>query len=266
MQLDITRDIAFVGDSFCADYERHRAELVFDLAELDQWRCQGHWRQETCWTTELAVRLGYRVAPFGFGSMSWWHSRWMFYQHYWKNPAVDRSRLDAIVFCHTNPDRINCVDNMGQCQPDPSKHDQRGMEYYWSRMHDRNFSRWARDQWFGEIAREFSKIKTVHLFCFDRGPAEVDNWSVLPGIRVVGPLSYVMIGEMTGKKKHIDSGLGLNETRCNHMNSTNNRHLAEVIGEMIENYVPGDRCLDMSRFELPNPNYQQWPHGQYWTN
>jgi hypothetical protein len=261
----MVKDIAFVGDSFCADYERDRAELAFDAIKMGQ-PGQGYWAGETCWTTELARRLGYRAAPFGFGGQSWWHSRQMFYQHYWSNPKVDQNQLQAIVFCHTNQDRINRVDGQGLHAHDLSKHESQGLDYYYKNIHDWDFAKWARDQWFVEIGRTFAGIKTVHLFCFDQGPSVVDQWTALPGVRMINPLVWIMVGELIGNKKYIDHTTSHGEYRCNHLSTANNLRLADIVYQAITDYAPGDQVLDLSVFDLPNPNYQQWPNGQYWMD
>jgi hypothetical protein len=267
------RHIAFVGDSFCSDYELTGKKLknLLYLKKTSLWQNQSHVVNDgaidnnTCvlWPTEVARMLGYRVANFGFGGMSWWHSWYMFLTHYWNNPNIDRNCLQVIVFCHTNPDRVNSAGCPGLMKGNLNKHHIRGLGYYFEHLHDRNFAEWARDQYFYDIQRRFSCIKTVHLFCFDTSKSE--NWQILPGLRFVNPLVWISVGELTGTSEQITNQMSFEETRKNHMNNYNNQVLSELVFNAIENYSPGERLLDLSRFRLVNNHCQQWPHGNYGT-
>lgn len=268
------KDIAFVGDSYCAGLEPGRAEIAFHAGHMG-WQGQPIVTPGSpCWTTELAHRLGYRVLNFGFGGQSWWHSRQMFYQHYWHNPEFDQSQLEAIVFCHTSCSRIPRVNASALWQPDLSKKEIRGLEYYYSHVYEREHAYWIRDQWFHEIARTFAHVKTVHLFCFDCAPQTpgvssnltAEQWSLLPGVRMCEPLIWISLGELPyNTKKQVDHHLE-HDDRYNHLNASNNLHLADRIYRALTNYVPGDHSLNLQDFNLPNKNYTGWPDGQYWMD
>lgn len=260
----MVQDIAFIGDSFCADYELGRAELAFDLHKLN-WAMQSLANDGCCWPTELANMLGYRVLPFGFGGMSWWHSRHMFMHHYWNDPKVDRSQLKVIIFCHTNADRIPKSDFKGLCEPALDEYNQKELEYYFSHLHDSQFAHWAQVQWFWEIRREFSNIKTVHLFSFEPNGFTAGWRDALSGICVIDPLIFLTIGELLGTKQDILHKISWGETRNNHLNDHNNFALAHALCELLENYSPGDYRLPLDKFDLPNTNYLNWPDGHYWT-
>jgi hypothetical protein len=120
---------------------------------------------------------------------------------------------------------------------------------------------WARLQWFREIAREYSDISTIHYMCFPKNTYHqiyddhnTDYYDLLPGMVFTTPLKFITMGEMTAaelkrQKQTMDS-----DGKKNHMTDHNNMILGEHTLNAIENYTPGKFEIDLSKFQLVNPN------------
>jgi hypothetical protein len=252
--------IAFIGDSFCADYVEDNKQLLYT-----GFRPQNLWRQNldaACWPSILANKLNLQIANFGFGGTSWWYGWHMFLKHYWRNSAIDQNKLQAIIFCHTDHRRIPTTNIEILKWHQPGEYHCDGVEYYRKHLEDYIFLEWAREQYFLEIRRTFTNIKTLHLFCFDK---DISHRQCLPGMQFTDPLMWVSLGELLGTKDEILNQLTFKENRKNHLSDANNRILAELMYEAIKNYSPGVYDLNIGAFELRNSNYQNWPDGDFGT-
>lgn len=261
----MSKYIAFIGDSFCADYNGFGPQLLLDASYM-KWKNQGaHNAKYLCWPSILAERLDCKIANFGFGGASWWHSWQLFITFCWDNPSFAREQLETIVFCHTNPDRINSLHHVSSLPDQLDQYHSRGIEYYYRHLYDHSFGVWAQKQYFHEIKYLFSDIKTIHLFSLHIDPTDIPGFDQLPGIRFLNPLIWISVGELTGSESEIRFNIGAGETRINHLNEHNNRVLAEVLFQEIENYHVGNRTLDYDLFDIQNPNFREWPHGNFAT-
>lgn len=261
--------IAFVGDSFCASYEVTARTLPNLFADgFDDWRHRPRTHQRfddcgPCWTTELAKILGLRIMPFGFGGMNWWHSRWYFFQYYQGLSLQQQRDIEVIVFCHTGYDRPLCRDNQGTRRANLTQHEKNGWNFYYDNIWDDEFAHWARAQYFAEISTMFGHTQTVHLPCFDHRPEEVTGWNKLPGMRFDSPLFWLALSEFEGSMQHIDLKMKNEGNRPNHLGEHNNRALAQQLAEKIQSGCVGRTAFDFSRFNVVNPNYHEWPHGDF---
>jgi len=248
--------IAFVGDSFCASYN------------YEFWKSRGctTWQKgvETPTYLDIVARANcYTLHPFGFGGKSWWYSRCRFIEELERLPkSFFADQLETIVFCHTNPSRINNAWNRELSNTDS---DTSFVVDYYKHIFDGQFNEWAHQQWFKEIAEKWGHLKTIHFHCF---PETVHLSRLLPGMVYTTPLIWASVGELTGTDNEITQHLIHDNQfghRFNHLNAHNNNALAEFILGSIYNYSPGQYEIDLSNFAQVNPNSKRWPDPGFGT-
>ena len=49
----------------------------------------------------------------------------------------------------------------------------------------------------------------------------------------------------------------------NHLTASINKSLGSLVIDELENYQPGVRPLDMTKFKVQNPNHIHWPDGPW---
>lgn len=260
----VTKYVAFVGDSFCADYEvgpRSPYKQVDTEFVQQSSLHQGFADRGPCWTTELATMLERRVLPFGYGGMNWWHSKWHFEQYY-RGLGDTQQDVDIIIYCHTAHGRPLARNTQGLSGQDLDSIAKQGWCYYYDNIFDEEFAHWARAQYFLEISRLYPHKQLVHLSCFDPCPEDVSGWSSLPGVRFSQPLIWIQVAELMGTKTAINTQMTSSNSR-NHLSQHNNVELARQIYQALDKKLVGPVDFDFSRFQLLNPNYRQWPHGDF---
>jgi hypothetical protein len=243
--------IAFIGDSFCASYgpstslsgNKYQASVV-----------------GTAYPTVVGDHYQYAVAPYGFVGTSWWYSWSKFY----KDWASRLDQIEAIVFTHTECARINSAVSdelplMNSASVVANSMARVNKDYF-KYIHDQDFNLWAQEQYFKMLKEKFNNIRTIHLHCYD---FSVQQSYLLPGMVFTTSLTQISVGETKGPKKEIIKAFG--DGRPNHMNCYNNQVLADTIIQALDNYVPGEYKLPLEKFQQPNPNAANWPHGVYWT-
>lgn len=243
-------DIFFVGDSYCDSYDFN---LWKDLG------CPG-W-QHGIKTSHLSItseHFNYRLHPHGYGGKSWWYSRSKFLEDFRQSSARGDFDLKAIVFFHTSYSRLNNAwdDSISNTPEDDL------LKSFYKNFYDDDFQLWAQAQWFHELSREYKTIKTLHFFCFDIIP---DMLKILPGMVFGTPLIHISIGELTGTDQEILDKCSYRESRFNHLSEDNNRILAEIIINSLENYRPGYHELDLRKFIHVNKNATNWPKPGFGT-
>lgn len=244
--------IAFIGDSFCAFYEQD-----MPIVQLHQARVNF-----SAYPSISARHYQYNIAPYGFVGRSWWYS----WSKFWKEWEHKLDQIAAIVFTHTNRERINSATTpefplmanytISTATPDMVKAQQNYFKY----IHDYDFQGWAQESYFKMLKEKFNNIQTIHLHCF---PHTVPLSHLLPGVIFTTPLIHISIGEIRGPKEKIVESFS--DGRANHLNSYNNQVLADIIIQSLDNYQPGQYELPIERFEQHNPNAAKWPMGKYWT-
>lgn len=255
--------IAFVGDSFCADINAYH------------WSANGEQsfqrQSEYSFPSLVADHYDYNLLAHGYSGKSWWFSRVQFKKTFNKNPKLI-DKLDAIVFCHTDPNRVNSsnvhVSSGNHAYREESSNDSEEQkqtaraQQQWSRcLLDEEFQKWAQINWFRELTREWSHVKQIHFYSFT---GEQHN-DLLTGTRFTTPLIHISVAELVGFSREIHNQLG-NDSRINHLSDYNNRVLASVIIDSIDNYKHEVRSLDISKFHIENPNYANFPTGNYGSN
>lgn len=244
--------IAFVGDSFCASYS------------LEDWTSRGcpvnQWgTREASYLDIVTQTNNFTLYPYGFGGKSWWYSRQRFVEDLQRIPQeIFEDQLEVIVFCHTNSGRINNAWNRELSNSDTTAPE---IQHYYRNIFDGDFNDWAQQQWFEEIAERWNHIKTIHFHCF----TDSVKWSdLLPGVVYTTPLVHISIGELQGTDKEISEYLRTDK-RNNHLNSHNNKVLADFILGAIYDYQPGQYEIDMNNFDVVNPNASKWPKPGFGT-
>jgi hypothetical protein len=257
--------IAFIGDSFCAGINKQHG--YNGLAEG-----RGYY-DSAAFPSLVADHYDYNLAAHGYGGKSWWYSRSQFLKQY-KNNAELQKNLKAIVFCHTDWARVNTWNPMASTankfsRPswNPFKNDNerfvaKAQQAFQKYLYDNDFQQWAMINWFREISREFQHVKQIHFHGFSY-TTEFNH--LLTGCRFNTPLIHISIGELSGNTADIEQKL-MYDQRVNHLNDKNNKILAEIIIESMDNFQDQILDIDMSRFEaIVNPNSTEWPNGNYGT-
>lgn len=267
------KSIVVVGDSFCAsartsqNFDVNTAHWVGQQFNPDRNRCS--------WLDQAAKLLDFDLYGFGYTGRSWYYSRWELFEYIQRPGWLDT--VEVIVFCHSNHYRYNTNNspiNNAMALPDyepDSDDDTRDQKKIWARalrywttdLIDPGFQLWAQIQWFHEIAREFSHIKQIH---FNNFPDSVDSTvKILPGVVFTTPLIHVSLGECLGTDEEIVNNYILNDQRDNHLSSENNLALGNLVAETFQNYQPGSRPIDLTKFNIVNPNASRWPNPGFGT-
>lgn len=243
--------IAFIGDSFCASYVSKHSKA--------DWHQHQYGTTESTYLDLVATSNSYNLYPYGFGGKGWWYSRQRFLEDLQRIPReMFADQLEVIVFCHTNSSRINNAWNRELSNTDTTSPD---FQIFYRKFFDENFHDWAQQQWFKEIKQQWSHIKTIHFHCF---PESVKWSDLLPGVVYTTPLIHISIGELQGTDKEIDQYIKTDK-RYNHLNAHNNKVLAEFILGTIYDYNPGQSEINMSNFDIVNPNANKFPQPGFGT-
>ena len=242
-------NIVFVGDSYCATYD------------LNQWKSRGypayqHGAHSDLHTSLVADHFNCALHPHGYGGKSWWYSRQKYRGYYVDGHKVTDTR--AVIFFHTSAGRIHNAWN----EKLTNSYENSSLKQYYLELHDQSYYDWAYQQWFREIARDHTQVKTIHFHCYP----DTINWSdLLPGMIYTTPLIQISIGELQGTDDAILKKCSYDETRFNHLNAHNNRALANLIIHSIENYLPGQYKIDLTNFDQINPNAKNYPNSGFGT-
>lgn len=250
--------IAIVGDSFCADYN-----ISLTINSQRPHQTYVHSRS---WVTDVAYRYKKSVDVHGYGGKSWWYS-WSAFQSVWKDRLDE---LSAIIFCHTNYNRINTANSM--LEPTSSvkyqatkKEREHAVDAFYKYLHDEEFQLFAQRQYAKMLNEKFSKIKTLHFFSMVPDQQVALN---LPGSVFLTPLTQVAISGINDTRDKISimiNQMGPGKLN-NHLTLLSNIALGTFVIEELENYQPGVRPIDMSRFNVQNPNHIHWPDGPWGSN
>jgi hypothetical protein len=261
--------ILFFGDSFCASLnDKH-----FKSNGCRMWQGGFH---ENSYSSLVADHYQVELMCHGYGGKSWWYSRSQFESELKKHKDLI-DRIDAMIFCHTDWYRINS-DNMyaTTLNLDPVSNTSRFLSYLnsedqmvaqaqtqWHKyLYDEHYQEWSMQNWFRELSTRFKHKKQVHFHSFKDS---VKHNNLLIGQRFTTPLSFISVGEMTGTVKEIMNKMSNGDTRANHLSLHNNQALAQVIIDALDNYQDQTQELDTTKFEIVNPNYINFPGGNFGT-
>lgn len=264
-------NIVFVGDSYCSAWTGHS---VIPHRHRQQPFQPGVY---TSWLDVAASQLGLNLYSFGFAGASWFYSRQQLFFQMTYDPDWIRT-VDLMVFCHTNSHRYNTQDSDIGVEmletnytphPDDSryKHKQnlsKSLRTWALDLVDNTYQDYAQQQWFHEIARSFKDVPQIH---FNNYPFTVDiAKELLPGMVYTTPLVHISLGEATGTDAEILKKAMTHDQRVNHFSAHNNQALGQLVVDSAQNYQPGARPIDLTKFELINPNASRWPNPGFGTS
>jgi hypothetical protein len=237
-------NIIFVGDSYCASTTAEHYAANGQQQFQDYKPYPGH-------PAIVADHYGVDLYTHGYAGKSWWYSYSKFQQALHNNPTRLADAL-AVVFFHTDASRINSMNqeltsiHLPQHFDQSSKRSPIDFELaeasrLWVRhLYDIEFQDWAERQYFKELARQYSEVKTIHFHCFKH---TVDYSDLLPGRVYTTPLRSI-------SKREPGEILKLSDTRANHLNEQNNLALAHTIIQAIDRYEPGQCPIPLEGFDL----------------
>lgn len=255
------RYIAFIGDSFCAHISREDHER-FQLAGHDMtYRCTN---DEMAYTSMVAQELKLNIAPYGYAGRSWWWS-WQRFLQDWQQ---DFHRIEAIVFTHTSPVRINnaidpllphLIMHKGE-HPAHMKSDVSDM--YFRHVYDPDFQIWAQKQFFKYLRDMLPPVKILHFFVTQH--VSDDTCETLPGRIFRAPLLLLSAAEIKGEHPRF---MPIPDLRANHFNEHNNRTMASLISQHLTDYRAGHCDIPWQTFYQCRPKkfanmLANWPN---WT-
>jgi hypothetical protein len=251
--------IVIIGDSFCADF--YHKNLSKPKFKNQIWLS----RDQASWVTDVIEHYNGNVEVYGFGGCSWWYS--------WAKAMEDLKyrwhEVEAVVFCHTSANRINTAWNeeLNQ-QPDqpPFITDSNlANSLFFKHIHDEQFQKYAYDQHIKNLGQSFKDIKTIHFTGF--GKLSGPNLAGLSGTVFTTPLFQLAVGGLRGSEKKISHKINNHDPvrLNNHLTDLNNHALSQLVIDAIENYSPGYKTIDFSKFgfDIVNPNACHWPD-RYW--
>jgi hypothetical protein len=237
-------NIVFVGDSYCASldpktYEFNRHQQFQDYKDYP-----GH-------PAIVATHYGADLYCYGYSGKSWWYSYRRF-QEALQNNSTRLANTLAIVFFHTDSSRMNTSNQELTSLHSPQHFDQSpkkdpldfeladASRSWFKYLYDTQFQEWAQRQYFMELKRQYSEVKTIHFHCFEYS---VEYSDLLPGMVYTTPLFTISNGE-PGEKKTVG------DARANHFNAHNNNELAQTIIRAIDRYEPGKHTIALEGFDL----------------
>lgn len=235
--------IAVVGDSFCGAIDREQ-NIGF------RWNPDRGLHVGPTWPSLLADATKLNLAPYGFAGRSWWYS----WQKFWQDWQGRLQDLEAVVFCHSNWNRINhaITDDLPNIiHPSVTKNSSRekleAVKYHFAYLVDPDFQKWSQRQFFHHVRDSLSAIKMVHFFCFDSPSAE--TCSTLPGVIFTTPLMSLSLAE-TGTMNWPPNW---SDPRANHLNSKNNQAIARLALLALSELSAGCYDLPYGDFDLKDP-------------
>lgn len=249
--------IAVIGDSFCADY---------DTLMIPTLRPHQTYTTDESWVTNVAIHYKKSVDVHGYGGKSWWYS-WSAFESHWQGQF---DKISAIIFCHSSHDRINTFKSLlepeigGKYQV-TKKERIRAIETFYKYLYDEQFQIFAQQQYAKMLHEKFGKIKTLHFFSVVPDRQVVAN---LPGSVFFTPLTQLAVAGINDKRENIAFIMNRQDSNRlnNHLTALNNKLLGMFVIDELENYRPGVRPLDMTKFEVRNPNHIHWPDGPWGAN
>jgi len=244
------RYVAFVGDSFCGSMDQNRTK-IYTIWRADILRGPPN---DASYLSAVADHFHLNIAHYGFPGRSWWYSWYNFWRD-WKDRLAE---IDAVIFLHTESNRINNAWNQ-QLPHNPffsenagllrsGTDEQKAYKAFITHVIDANFQSWAHRQYLKYLQEQLDGMKTLHFFSFN--PVSEATASFLPGMVFTDPLYLISDSESDHATPLFRDGL-IPDLRCNHLNAKNNRTLADLIIECLENYRPGRYQLPMHRFDVP---------------
>jgi hypothetical protein len=202
------------------------------------------------WPTMVAKQLNLNLICYGGGGQPWWAVKCFLNSV----SEADIENCEAVIFAHTNSDRIptsnKTIGKINHSQLNKNNEIELAVALYFKYIHDSDFVHWAHKKWFEEITVRWAHTKIVNLHCF---PWTWSQRSALAGINVWPSLTSISLNEINAKEFAL-----FHDSRENHLSIDNNQELANQLVEMINNYMPGDKHLDLSKFHQLTDKWTNW--------
>lgn len=259
------KNIVFVGDSYCSSF-KGPSPLPYEFRQ----------QKDHCptWLDISAQELNLNLYSFGFSGRSWWYSRDKLFRQIEENPRFI-AETSAMVFVHTDPWRFNSedetigvelvVNNNDLYSESELRQKSLALKYWVTYLRDNYFQVWAQKQWFKEINSIFgayNDLKMIHFFSF---PQIVEYGNELQGAVFTTPLIQISLGELEGTDDELTINGMSGDQRSNHFGTHNNISMGKTVVSEINNYSPGKKSIDLSRFDIVNPNSHRWPNPGFGT-
>lgn len=208
--MQLTGNIAIVGDSFCQNSEG--------------------------WPKMLASKINHRnLVVDGIGGAGWWPIRDRLLSM--KQHTDFFNDVELLIYIHTQKDRLFTVNR--ELFTVPAQHlplrfsnqdiDEKtlAVSLYYKYLHDVTFTQWVQEQWFVEFSEICKNIpKIINLF-FDPPPSDI----LPPGIIVNTSLLDLALIQHTSHEQLRDDGL---RGFLNHFSLQNNQVFADQLYEIIQ--------------------------------
>lgn len=176
------------------------------------------------WPYILAKNLRLDLAGQGYPGHSWWKTYCDFKNHF----EQFNKDTEIYIFCHTNPNRINCADT-----PTFIKNMTKNAEKYYNIFYDVDFHYWAMKRYYLQLNKLLIDKKVIHLFCFD-------NARDLYDVSSHGFYCDSLLIDMANKD-HTELGLTMDGDTAddvplyNHFNKETNKLIASKLLEVCTN-------------------------------
>lgn len=249
------KHIAFIGDSFCASY--NRAE--WESRGWHPWQLPA---DGAAWPSLVADRVKMHPHYHGYCGKSWWYSRHQFYKKCLEK--FHTGQFDVIIFCHTDHTRANCiVEPLVNLMPKPDTEEKKlinqAQNMWKGYIYDDVFQQWCQNNWVSEIKQTFKHVpKIIQFTNFNPTLFNNENYH---GMCYTTPLITIQVGQYTGTESYI-SNMVATELQSNHMSNENNIAMADLVTDAINNYQPGLHEIDLKKFHIVNPNAINWCYHQ----
>jgi hypothetical protein len=192
----------------------------------------------------LADQLNLNLICYGEGGQPWWGIKLFL-----KTLSEEQiENCEAVVFAHTNTDRFpTCDIRVGKVDKSKLLNNKdefkQALGLYYKYLHESSFEflYWAHQKWFEEVSITWSHTKIINLHCF---PWTWELRHLLKGTNMSPSLLSISLNELGDDTKSVL----FNDHRPNHFSMGNNKVLADQLADMIKNYEPGDKKLDLSKF------------------
>ena len=202
------------------------------------------------WPSMVAEQLNLNLICYREGGQSWWAAK----QFLNTINDADIKNCEVVIFTHTNTDRIptnnKTIGKINYSQLNKDNELELAIGLHFKYIHDHEFLHWAHKKWFEEIASSWTHAKIVNLHSF---PWTWDDRLLLDGVNVWPSLASVSLNEVNAKEFSL-----MHDHRFNHLNTYNNQELANQIVDIVNNYVPGDKQLDLTKFQQLTNKWTNW--------
>jgi hypothetical protein len=174
------------------------------------------------WPALLAQKLNLTLTGEGYPGQSWWHLRKNLLK-YIRSPMFEQT--DYFVVVHTEFRRIlsDKIDFSNRSDPLVAA----VTETYFKYIQQDEVDHWKTKMWFVELNQLLAGKKVIHLQGFESTKWYFDT---LDGLKLSTPLIELSLDD------HHDRNKFFFDSRHNHFSPENNRVLANVIFDHIQNY------------------------------